>query len=66
MQYVTPFFGQLFILTLSSKVFQFGILKDSSWFIIFLPIILPIATLLLLMLVAFISQKIKNNKRKPI
>lgn len=61
MQYAIPFFGQLFILTLSSKVFQFGILKDSSWFIIFLPIIIPIATLLLLMLIAFISQKIKKT-----
>ncbi len=63
MNYALIFFGQLFVLTLSSKIFQFGLLKDSSWLVVFLPIIVPIILFLLVILIALIQQHLKPQSK---
>lgn len=59
--YILYFIGQLFLILLSCKLFTD---VSISWFVVFLPIFVPIILLIVLMYAAHLQHKYKNSDKK--
>ncbi len=65
MKYLGVFIGQTFIILLIAKVFKIYFKTDDiSWFLVFIPLWLPMVLFGILLIINQIQKKIKSKKLK--